>query len=107
MRTFLEKQWRQLLEDAPTMGETNEPPCKRAAIAPDDDGLLLHFSSAQARTTWGRSALQETGPCSINCCGDCETSLTRGLMPQFALANDLWGGPVPAELQDLTEVGRV
>ena len=28
-------------------------------------------------------------------------------MPQFALANDLWAGPVPLELQDLTEAERI
>ena len=67
------------------------------------DGLLLHFHSSHSRSQWEEKAAQAAGPCCISCCRDCARALENGNMPQYALANDLWAGPVPSELQDLTE----
>ena len=37
-----------------------------------------------------------------NICRSCEDSLAQGLTPKYALANGLWLGSVPSELQDLS-----
>ena len=65
---------------------------------------FLHFQSAHSRAQWEDNASQDGGPSLINCCNDCEATLRRGKSPQYALASDLWAGPAPHELQDLTEV---
>ena len=35
-------------------------------------------------------------------CASCKNSLQEGLVPKYALANGLWLGSVPAQLQNLT-----
>ena len=71
------------------------------------DGLLLHFRREGDRRLWEENVRAESGKYIISCCRDCGSSLRSGRLPRYALANDLWAGPVPEELQGLTDAERL
>jgi hypothetical protein len=59
------------------------------------DGLMLYKDSVH---------LDDCGNVSLDVCTECNSSLLKKEMPQYALANNLYCGQLPAQFSDLTWV---
>jgi len=60
------------------------------------DGLMLYKPPA--------IHLLPNGDAHLDICKQCHSSLLKSVMPKFALANDLYRGPLPEQFSDLTWV---
>ncbi|KAL1690788.1 hypothetical protein GGG16DRAFT_55089, partial [Schizophyllum commune] len=61
----------------------------------DKHGVILDYPHPRAPS--------RTAP-ALQLCGECSASLLRNKIPRFALANNLYRGVLPSELQDITWV---